>query len=161
MLDVVKNLRRFAWVMLSQNAQVAALDGDVLTIALVNAGARESFHGSNLHEYLQKALQQVLGVTWRIETIVDPSAGAGSEPEPPAAAAPAPPPPAAPPAEPRPEGVPVPDSVREAMRQPAPTPEDVDAEARADDPVLDESDADIEEMLSRELGAKVIGDPDA
>ncbi|MGQ3247136.1 MAG: DNA polymerase III subunit gamma and tau, partial [Aeromicrobium sp.] len=42
-LEVVKGLRRFTWIMLSQNAQVQALDGTTLTIALVNSGARDSF----------------------------------------------------------------------------------------------------------------------
>ncbi len=76
-LDKIRDLRRFAWVMLSQNAQVTGLDGSTLTIALVNAGARDSFINSRSEEYVQQALHAVLGVTWRIEAIVDPSARPG------------------------------------------------------------------------------------
>ena len=40
LLDAVKLKRRYTWILLSQNAQVAAVDDKTLTIALVNAGAR-------------------------------------------------------------------------------------------------------------------------
>ena len=149
-------MRRFAWIMLSQNAQVMGLDSGVLTIALVNTGARDSFLSSGSDDYVQRALHEVLGVTWRIEAIVDPSARPGvvddyddgSEP------APSRPEPAmAPPA-----AVAVPDSVRAAMREqhtPA-TREDPDASADRDDPVVEVEELDPELLLSRELGAHVI-----
>ncbi|WP_235508915.1 DNA polymerase III subunit gamma and tau [Aeromicrobium sp. Root236] len=151
-LDKIRDLRRFAWVMLSQNAQVTGLDGSTLTIALVNAGARDSFINSRSEEYVQQALHAVLGVTWKIEAIVDPSArpGAGSSDEP-ASADPAPA------ATPR-KGVSAPESVREALRDPV-TPEareDPDASATRDDPVVDHEEIDPEDLLSRELGAHVI-----
>ena len=150
-LDRVKELRRFTWVMLSQNAQVVSLEGDTLTLALVNAGARDSFVSSGSHEYVQQALHDVLGVTWRIDHIVDPTAdpsrneaaGAGEQPEAPTADR---------------RGVKSPDAVREAMndKQPGPAIDDPDAGAHPDDPVVD-SDGP-EQLLSRELGAKVIDD---
>ncbi len=151
-LDKIRDLRRFAWVMLSQNAQVTGLDGSTLTIALVNAGARDSFINSRSEEYVQQALHAVLGVTWRIEAIVDPSArpGAGTDTDEPASADPSP-------AAPR-KGVAVPESVREALRDPV-TPEareDPDATATRDDPVVEQEDIDPEDLLSRELGAHVI-----
>ncbi|MCW2769337.1 MAG: polymerase subunit gamma/tau [Aeromicrobium sp.] len=151
-LDKIRDLRRFAWVMLSQNAQITGLDGSTLTIALVNAGARDSFINSKSDEYVQKALQEILGVTWRIEAIVDPSArpGVPDDNESPAA-------PAAPVASPAP-AVTMPDSVRRAMRDPG-TPEarvDPDASADRNDPVIDNEEIDPEALLSRELGAHVI-----
>ena len=76
-LESVKNARRFAWVMLSQNAQVTALHAGVLTVGLVNAGARDSFSRSGSEEVLRQALRDVLGVDWRIEAVVDPSTGGG------------------------------------------------------------------------------------
>src|SRR5690348_2129256 len=42
-LEAVKLKRRFTWILLSQHAQVAAVDDKTLTIALANAGARNSF----------------------------------------------------------------------------------------------------------------------
>ncbi|REF36797.1 DNA polymerase-3 subunit gamma/tau [Thermasporomyces composti] len=74
-LEEVKHARRFTWVMLSQNAQVTALHDDTLTVALVNAGARDSFVRSGSDEVLRKALQRVLHVDWRIEAVIDPSTG--------------------------------------------------------------------------------------
>lgn len=165
-LEVVKGLRRFTWIMLSQNAQVQALDGTTLTIALVNSGARDSFMASGSAEYVQKALQQVIGVQWRIDAIVDPSADprAASNPAPasPQAAAPTPPAQAAPAAGgDAGRGVGAPESVRQAMREPASMtpPEDPDASAHPDDPVVDQG-TDPEQLLSRELGARVIDEID-
>jgi DNA polymerase-3 subunit gamma/tau len=162
-LEVVKGLRRFTWIMLSQNAQVQALDDSTLTIALVNNGARDSFVASGSAEYVQQALQQVIGVQWRIEAIVDPSAdpraaaaGGGGQP----AAQPAPPAPE-PVADGPARGVGAPESVRQAMREPASSapPEDPDAGVSPDDPVVDQG-ADPEQLLSRELGARVIDEID-
>jgi DNA polymerase-3 subunit gamma/tau len=152
-LDKIRDMRRFAWIMLSQNAQVMALDGNVLTIALVNSGARDSFLSSGSDDYVQRALNEVLGVTWRIEAIVDPGARPGvpddHDDERPPPAAPAPP--SAPP-------VAVPASVREALRE-SHSPErreDPDASADRDDPVVEIEELDAEALLSRELGAEVI-----
>ncbi|MFC6151613.1 DNA polymerase III subunit gamma and tau [Mumia xiangluensis] len=74
-LDKVRVIRRFTWVMLSQNAQVHSLEGTTLTIGLVNAGARDSFARSGSDAILVQALTDVLGGTWRVEAVVDPSAG--------------------------------------------------------------------------------------
>ncbi len=147
-LDRVKDLRRFTWAMLSQNAQVVSLDGDTLTLALVNAGARDSFVGSGSDDVVKRALHDVLGVTWRVDPVVDPSV------DPSADAASAPPKPKA--APPRNASA---DSVRAAMRDtPAAAPEDPDASAHPDDPVVDSGADDPEDLLTRELGAQVIDD---
>ncbi len=153
-LDKIRELRRFAWVMLSQNAQVMSLDGTTLTIALVNPGARDSFVSSRSDEYVQQALHAVLGVTWTIDAIVDPSAR-------PAASSPATPGPAPEPVEPEAPAPPRASSAaaREAMNeQPSAEDSNPDASADRDDPVVDHEDIDPELLLSRELGAEVIGE---
>jgi DNA polymerase-3 subunit gamma/tau len=155
-LDKIRDMRRFAWIMLSQNAQVMALDGQVLTIALVNTGARDSFLSSGSDDYVQRALHEVLGVAWRIEAIVDPGAQPGvpdhhDDESPPAPA----------PAAPSTPAVAVPDSVRAALRE-SHSPErreDPDASADRDDPVGEVEELDAEALLSRELGAEVIDTP--
>ncbi|MFF1867595.1 DNA polymerase III subunit gamma and tau [Kitasatospora herbaricolor] len=81
-LEAVKNRRRFTWILLSQNGQVAGFDGSVLQVSFINAGARDSFVSSNSDDVLKQALADALGVDWRIECIVDPSGG--SAPPPPA-----------------------------------------------------------------------------
>ena len=151
-LDQVKELKRFTWVMLSQNAQVVSLEDDTLTLALVNAGARDSFVSSRSHEVVQQALHDVLGVTWRIDHIVDPTADPARNEAASADAA-------------QPDtssserrGVKSPDTVHEAMRdtQTGSVPDDPDAAAHPDDPVVDADGP--EQLLSRELGAQVIDD---
>jgi DNA polymerase-3 subunit gamma/tau len=73
-VDRTKSARRLAWSLLSQSAQVHALDGSTLTIAFVNAGSRDSFARNGCDEVLRQVLIDVLGVDWRVECIVDPSA---------------------------------------------------------------------------------------
>ncbi len=149
-LEKVKGLRRFTWVMLSQNAQVTSLDGDALTISLINAGARDSFLKSGSDSVLQQAVHQILGASWRIDTVIDPSA------QPQADAAPEP---AAAPAEPRTsQGVGASAAVRDAVAHPqAPGPdEDVDAAANRSDPVIDTEQIGPEQLVARELGAEII-----
>ncbi|MEU4390576.1 DNA polymerase III subunit gamma and tau [Kribbella sp. NPDC023855] len=72
-LEAVKAKRRFAWIMLSQNAQVIAIDEQTLTLGLVNAGARESFARSGSDEILRQAMIDTLGLNRRVEAVVDPS----------------------------------------------------------------------------------------
>ncbi|MGW2543004.1 DNA polymerase III subunit gamma and tau, partial [Kitasatospora sp. NPDC001574] len=79
-LEAVKNRRRFTWILLSQNGQVAGFDGSVLQVSFINAGARDSFVSSNSDDVLRQALADALGVDWRVECIVDPSGGVGGTP---------------------------------------------------------------------------------
>ena len=83
----MKKQRRFAWIMLSQNAQVIAIDEQILTLGLVNAGARESFARSGSDEILRQAMIDTIGLNRRVEAVVDPSTdpGAGSPASPPPA----------------------------------------------------------------------------
>ncbi|QMW68212.1 DNA polymerase III subunit gamma and tau [Mumia sp. ZJ1417] len=183
-LDKVRALRRFTWVMLSQNAQVHSLEGNTVTVGLVNAGARDSFARSGSDGILGTALSEVLGGTWRVEAVVDPSAAGGAlpptpaphqrPPESPAPAAAAPPessqgaapeaPTASvvPPAPTRPERASA-DAIaaaRATLREDSGRPEayDPDHHARADDPAMDNDGLSHEELLSRTLGAQVISE---
>ncbi len=153
-LEAVMSKRRFAWVMLSQNANVHALEGSTLTIAMVNAGARDSFVRSGCDEILRQSLIEVLGVEWTIETVVDPSANPGGSAKPATPAAP-----------PEPANDPAPPSgaradVRTAIEPTRSGPrtsdsEQSDADAHPDDPTVDDA-VDHDALLARELGAQVI-----
>ncbi|WP_035799931.1 DNA polymerase III subunit gamma and tau [Kitasatospora mediocidica] len=81
-LEAVKNRRRFTWILLSQNGQVAGFDGSVLQVSFINAGARDSFVSSNSDDVLKQAVADALNVDWRIECIVDPSGGGSQAPAP-------------------------------------------------------------------------------
>jgi DNA polymerase-3 subunit gamma/tau len=178
-LESVKGMRRFAWVMLSQNASVHSLDGTTLTIALVNGGARDSFARSGSDEIVRQALIDKLGVDWRVEAIVDPSAASDTSSTP---AGPARPTStgatwdAAPAAtgdtavagsaaRSRQWGEEEPTAAaREAIRPTRtgasnPVPESAlqsDAAVRRDDPSADGDAVSSDELLARELGAEII-----
>ena len=59
---------------------MADVDDKTLTVALVNAGARNSFTSGGSEEILRQAAIDVIGHDWRVESIVDPSAQPGAEP---------------------------------------------------------------------------------
>jgi DNA polymerase III subunit gamma/tau len=151
-LEVVKGLRRFTWTLLSHNAQVAALAGDRLTLAMINAGARDSFARGGSDEIVREALIQVLGVDWKVDAIVDPST---APTEPAAATPPAPPRPAA-----APSGRAAAEAAVAAEAAPTGVP-DVEATPSADDEDADDDALTHQDLLARELGAKVIGEYDA
>ncbi|MFE6940370.1 DNA polymerase III subunit gamma and tau [Streptomyces chartreusis] len=180
-LEAVKNRRRFTWILLSQNAQVAGFDGTTLQLGFVNAGARDNFAGSGSEEVLRQALAEQFSVQWKIEAIIDPSGG-GSTPPPsggsfgggggygggntggyggggtaaprPPAPQPTPtPPPSAPSAAPTP--APQPPTTSSAPEPPPPVaPEDDIPED--DDPDLNESAMSGHDLIMRELGATVV-----
>ncbi|MGA5702036.1 DNA polymerase III subunit gamma and tau [Peterkaempfera bronchialis] len=81
-LEAVKNRRRFTWILLSQNGQVAGFDGSVLQVSFINPGARDSFVNGKSDEILRQAIADTLGADWRIEAIVDPSGGSAPPPSP-------------------------------------------------------------------------------
>jgi DNA polymerase-3 subunit gamma/tau len=147
-LDRVKEIRRLPWVVLSQNAQLLALDSDTLTIGLVNAGARDSFVSTGSVDVLRQALQDVLGVVWDVDAIIDPTASPGADSDSVTEVAPSPK-----------RGASAPESVRRAAEDGPPAKlDDPDAAAHPDDPVIDSS-LDPEQLLAVELGAKVIDEP--
>ena len=169
-LNRVKTMRRYAWILLSQNAHVKDVGGNVITIGLVNAGARDSFTKSGADEILHQALIDELGVDWRVEAIID--AGTDQAPartstmtEPPVATAPEPDDGADDARAARSNGV---QAAKGAIRttRPAPTagssrqvtdePKEGVTEIADDDDVIHELSS--HELLTRELGAKVIED---
>ncbi|MFB7581327.1 DNA polymerase III subunit gamma and tau [Streptomyces hydrogenans] len=178
-LEAVKNRRRFTWILLSQNAQVAGFDGTTLQLGFLNAGARDNFASSGSEDVLRAALAEQFNVQWKVEAIIDPSGGSAPPPgvgnfsggggfgggggvRPPAPPAPAPAPapvPAPAPAQAPPvaQAAPAPAPAPEQQRPPRPQPvapeDDVPEE---DDPDLVESALSGHELIVRELGATVV-----
>ncbi|MER7177835.1 DNA polymerase III subunit gamma and tau, partial [Streptomyces mesophilus] len=79
-LEAVKNRRRFTWILLSQNAQVAGFDGQTLQLGFLNAGARDNFTSSGSEDVLKQALAEQFNANWKIEAIIDPSGGSSPPP---------------------------------------------------------------------------------
>jgi DNA polymerase-3 subunit gamma/tau len=76
-VEATKQRRRLTWIYLTQQAQVVAVDDQILTLGFANAGARDSFDSGGSAEIVRQAAIDVVGHDWRIETIVDP----GADPE--------------------------------------------------------------------------------
>ncbi|WP_327375052.1 DNA polymerase III subunit gamma and tau [Streptomyces sp. NBC_01216] len=177
-LEAVKNRRRFTWILLSQNAQVAGFDGTTLQLGFLNAGARDNFASSGSEDVLRQALAEQFNVQWKIEAIIDPSGGATPPPAatgfgggrpasspppapsfeqaaPPSAAPPvrqAPAPAAPPPVREQPPGAP-PASPARPVPPPVAPEDDVPEE---DDPDLVDSALSGHDLIVRELGATVV-----
>ncbi len=154
-LGRIKNLRRFAWVMLNQNAQIKELEAGMLTIGFVNAGARDSFIRSGSGDVVRQALNAELGVDWKIEAVVDDLPVRSPAADPPAAPA------RVTPEAPRsPDVVAAKEAIRSTRTEPAADPSGLDPEAESgaapDDPVVASDGLSQQELLARELGAEVI-----
>ncbi|ROR54412.1 DNA polymerase-3 subunit gamma/tau [Luteococcus japonicus] len=84
-LEEVKSRRRFAWILLSQNAQVMDVRDGVLTLGFSNSGARDRFASGGSQDVLRDCMVQVMGADLRVEAIIDGNHGgsAGRGPQPP------------------------------------------------------------------------------
>ena len=80
-IENVKKRRRLTWSLLSASAQILGVDEKIITIGIVNAGARDSFVRSESDEILRQAFIEVVGLDRKIEVTVDPSINTNSTPE--------------------------------------------------------------------------------
>jgi len=150
-LEEVKGKRRFTWILLSQNAQVAEIRNGTLLLAMSNAGARDSFARGGSEDVLREAMVVVMGADFVVETMVDPSAA-------PATGAPRTPPPgeASDAATPAPRA----SRARAANGVGIAAAEDPDTVASRDDSDLEEDPESQTELLARHLGAEIIAEED-
>jgi DNA polymerase III subunit gamma/tau len=147
-LEEVKGKRRFTWILLSQNAQVAELRNGTLLLAMSNAGARDSFARGGNEDVLREAIVVVMGSDFAIETMVDPSASAAGVSRTPQTA------------RPREPSAPEASATRTTNGAPSAIAEDPDAAASRDDRDLDENAESHAELLARHLGAEIIAQED-
>ena len=135
-LEEVKGKRRFTWILLSQNAQVAEVRDDTLTLSMANAGARDSFGRGGSEDILREALVVVLGADLRIATVVesaaDPRTGSATVPQD--------------------AGTPLSTNAHPLSS------DDRDAAAALDDDDLDDRAETHTELLARHLGAEIIAE---
>jgi DNA polymerase-3 subunit gamma/tau len=176
-LEEVKGKRRFTWILLSQNAQVAELRNGTMVLAMANVGARDSFSRGGSEDVLREALVVVLGADFRIETMVE-----GGPSDPPSPTRPAPveeqataswnapapvPVTAAAPPTPEPPARLDPQARDQARQQIRPTrqgptstgaDDERDAAATRQDSDLEETTESHTELLARHLGAEIIAE---
>jgi DNA polymerase-3 subunit gamma/tau len=72
-IESVKKRRRLTWSLLSTSAQILSLDDELITIGIVNIGAKDSFIRSESDVILSDAFEEVTGVRRRIAATVDAS----------------------------------------------------------------------------------------
>ena len=77
-LENVKKRRRLTWSLLSTSAQIVSLDDEVITIGMVNVGAKDSFIRSESDVILSDAFEEVTGVRRKIAATVDTSISANT-----------------------------------------------------------------------------------
>ena len=86
-LEAVKQRSKVAWIVLMEGVEVASLEGNVLTLAFANEGKRRGFTTGGKEVVLREALKEILGVDWRIDSILDNGGnggnGQGGRPTPP------------------------------------------------------------------------------
>jgi DNA polymerase-3 subunit gamma/tau len=70
-IENVKKRRRLTWSLLSTSAQIVSLDDEVITIGMVNVGAKDSFIRSESDVILSDAFEEVTGVRRSIVATVD------------------------------------------------------------------------------------------
>jgi DNA polymerase-3 subunit gamma/tau len=81
-MDTVKNMKRTTWAAL-MDAQVQEVDAKTLTLAFTRAGNQKNFMAGANVDYLNDALQTVLGRTFEVASVI---VGAAAEPQPEVAA---------------------------------------------------------------------------
>jgi len=146
-LDRVKQDRRYAWMLLSNNSELIDAQGDTITLGFTNTGARESFMSGGTGNVLASALAAVTNSHWRINAIM-----AGTEPQPNRT----PPVDARPPATRPPAARPLAPQTVYAEDDSVNSAEPLDSEVSPDDE--DIIDGDTAALLSSALGAELIAE---
>lgn len=77
-IENVKKRRRLTWSLLSSSGQILDANDNVITIGIVNAGARDSFIRSESDAILTSAFLDVVGIERKIEVVVDASINSNS-----------------------------------------------------------------------------------
>jgi len=70
-IENVKKKRRLTWSLLSASAQLISVDDKVITLGIVNPGAKESFLRSESDVLVRQAFLEVCGIDRKIEVVVD------------------------------------------------------------------------------------------
>ncbi len=84
-LQTLRGLRMASWALVSQNAQVASVDADVVRLAFTTPQLAQTFRTGPHAEHVRRALHETLGLDARVEPVLAPS---GGDPAPRAADAP-------------------------------------------------------------------------
>ncbi|HEX6931436.1 MAG TPA: DNA polymerase III subunit gamma and tau [Streptosporangiaceae bacterium] len=76
-LEAVRDVRKTAWILLSNYASIDTVEGNVLTMAFDSEGNAKGFASSGSDGYLAAVVDRMFGVRPVIRAIVNPAGGAG------------------------------------------------------------------------------------
>ncbi len=76
-LEAVRDVRKTAWILLSNYASIDTVEGNVLTMAFDTEGNAKGFGSSGSDGYLADVLEQMFGARPVIRAIVNPAAAGG------------------------------------------------------------------------------------
>lgn len=80
-IESIKNRRRFAWILLAQNARPLSYGGGVLRLGFQNPGSRDTFYGADVEKVLKEALREDFSIICEIDAVVEaPADGRKAEP---------------------------------------------------------------------------------
>jgi len=77
-LDAVRDVRKTAWILLSNYASIYAVEGNVLTMAFDSEGNAKGFASSGSDSYLADVLHAMFGVRLQVRAVVQPAAAGGA-----------------------------------------------------------------------------------
>ncbi|CAL9304586.1 hypothetical protein SUDANB135_03802 [Streptomyces sp. SudanB135_2055] len=69
-LERIKERRRFAWIILAQNAKISSFDGETLELSFTNAAARDSYRSTGIDELLNHVINDDLKLEWKVKVSV-------------------------------------------------------------------------------------------
>ncbi|MET8504137.1 caspase family protein [Streptomyces sp. NPDC004787] len=75
-LAEVKTVRRFAWILLSQNAKVAAFDGKSLLLEFTSKNSFRAYRDASVDEVLENVLRGKFNLPWQIKVVNESRKGA-------------------------------------------------------------------------------------
>jgi len=77
-LEAVRDVRKTAWILLSNYASIDAVEGNVLTMAFDSEGNAKGFASSGSDSYLADVLHAMFGVRLVVRAVVQPAAARGA-----------------------------------------------------------------------------------
>ena len=72
-LQTLRGLRMASWALVSQNAQVASVEADVVRLAFTTPQLAQTFRTGPHAEHVRRALHETLGLDVRVEPVLAPS----------------------------------------------------------------------------------------
>ncbi|WP_268893773.1 caspase, EACC1-associated type [Streptomyces apricus] len=65
-LNRIKERRRFAWIILTQNVRIASFNGEILELAFSNEAAENSYRSNGIDNLLGNVIREDFGLNWKV-----------------------------------------------------------------------------------------------